>query len=141
MILVQSNDNIINMKESGKYTQNELLHKAKEILIELKKNIGICNCGKSYKIMFMIRDVLQVINDKAEKIYMEKSPYSLERAQSEYEDELSKVIEVEVLQEFVLHILNYNGLIYHDKNINYNYLSPYGEEILCALRIIGNRHI
>lgn len=131
---------IIDMEYSNKYSTQDLKIEAKLIVHKFVYEVmGFCSCGRAENILIKIRDVLQVVHNKYIKRHQEKSSYSLKRIQDEYEEEMREVIYDDIIQELVLQILTSYGLLEHTKCIHNSTLTPYGEEILCALNILYKR--
>lgn len=128
---------IIEMVDSKRYSRDEIRKQAKVMIHDLVyKDIGFCSCGKAEDILVLIKKVLKAIDNKQAKRLQEHSYYSLDRIVDEYKDEMDKIIPQRLIQELLLQILTSYGLIDHKKIIHNSFLTPYGEEILCALNIL-----
>lgn len=128
---------VIEMVDSKRYSREEIRKQAKQMIHDLVyKDIGFCSCGKAEDILVLIKKVLKAIDNKQAKRLQEHSYYSLDRIVDEYKDEMDKLIPQRVIQELLLQILTSYGLIDHKKIIHNSFLTPYGEEILCALNIL-----
>lgn len=128
---------IIEMVDSKRYNREEIRKQAKLMIHDLVyKDIGFCSCGRAEDILVLIKKVLKAIDNKQAKRLQEHSYYSLDRIVDEYKDEMDKLIPQRLIQELLLQILTSYGLIDHKKIIHNSFLTPYGEEILCALNIL-----
>lgn len=128
---------VIEMVDSKRYSREEIRKQAKQMIHDLVyKDIGFCSCGKAEDILVLIKKVLKAIDNKQAKRLQEHSYYSLDRIVDEYKDEMDKIIPQRLIQELLLQILTSYGLIDHKKIIHNSFLTPYGEEILCALNIL-----
>ena len=128
---------IIEMVDSKRYSRDEIKKQAKVMVHQLVyQDIGFCSCGKAEDILILIKKVLKAIDDKTAKRLQEHSSYSLDRIIDEYKEEMDKLIPQKLIQELMLQILTSYGLIDHKKIIHNSFLTPYGEEILCALNIL-----
>lgn len=128
---------IIEMVDSKRYSREEIRKQAKVMIHDLVyKDIGFCSCGRAEDILVLIKKVLKAIDNKQAKRLQEHSYYSLDRIVDEYKEEMDKLIPQRLIQELLLQILTSYGLIDHKKIIHNSFLTPYGEEILCALNIL-----
>lgn len=99
--------------------------------------MDFCSCGRQDDISFMIRDVLQVINNKTENY--DKMNY--EMVWEQFDKELIDVLGFHsdnIAFEFILHVLNSVGVLEHGSSVYGSWLTDYGKEILCAFEIVGD---